>query len=148
MPVRLHLGVLPSRELLAAHSLQAAYGGIVQGVRLGDLRAFRDALEANMPAFMRAGTFLALESLQAAVLCALVRRCQRLLGDTRLPLPQLAAVVGAPAIGHASFPCDADELECTLANLIAAGRVKGYISHRPPFLVVSKKDAFPRVARA
>ena len=56
----------------------------------------------------------------------------------------VAAVLGGAAVGHASFPCDADELECTLAGLIAAGRIKGYISHDPPFLVVSKKDPFPR----
>jgi hypothetical protein len=144
MPVRLHLGVLPSPALLASSGLEARYGGIVRGLRCGDLRAYREAVEAHLPALIRGGVYLTVEKLQPAVVCAFVRRCARLLGASRLALPQLAAVLGGAAVGHESFPCDADELECTLAGLIAAGRIKGYISHDPPFLVVSKKDPFPR----
>ena len=37
---------------------------------------------------------------------------------------------------------DLDELQCLLANLIANGFVKGYISHEQRILVLSK-NAFP-----
>ena len=144
VPVRLHLGLLPSTRLLASSGLEARYGGIVRGLRCGDLRAFRDAVDAHLAYFIRAGVYLTLEKLQPLVVCAFVRRCARLLGTHLLPLPQLAGVLAGAAIGHEGFPCDADELECTLATLIAGGRIKGYISHEPPFLVVSKKDPFPR----
>jgi len=144
VPVRLHLGLLPSPRLLAASGLEARYGGVVRGLRCGDLRAFREAVEAHLAAFIRAGVYLTLEKLQPLVVRALVRRCARLRGASHLPLPQLAGVLAGAAVGHASFPCDADELECTLAALIAAGRIKGYISHEPPFLVISKKDPFPK----
>lgn len=37
---------------------------------------------------------------------------------------------------------DKDELQCLLANLIAAQLIKGYLSHEQRILVLSK-DAFP-----
>jgi hypothetical protein len=39
-----------------------------------------------------------------------------------------------------------EELECQLANLIYHKYVKGYISHRPPVLVIAKTGAFPKVS--
>ena len=38
---------------------------------------------------------------------------------------------------------DLDELECTLANLIYSGYVKGYIAHEKRVLVLSKASPFP-----
>lgn len=38
---------------------------------------------------------------------------------------------------------DLDELECTLANLIYSGYVKGYIAHEKRILVLSKASPFP-----
>jgi hypothetical protein len=41
---------------------------------------------------------------------------------------------------------DLDELECILANLIYRKLIKGYVSHKPPALVLSNKgtkEAFP-----
>ena len=146
LPVRLHIGTLPSEQLLRSYGLEAAYGGVLRGVRCGDVRAYRLALEQGLEAFIHAGTFLVLEKLQGLVLRALVRRCARLLDSTRLPLPVLAAVLASPALAHESFPVDVDELECLLANLVFQKKIKGYISHRPPVLVVAKKDAFPRIA--
>ncbi|GAV51300.1 hypothetical protein ZYGR_0AD04830 [Zygosaccharomyces rouxii] len=37
-----------------------------------------------------------------------------------------------------------DQLECVLANLIAKGHVKGYLSHSNRCIVLSKRDPFPR----
>lgn len=44
IPVRLHLGILPSRQLLRKYGLEAEYGGIVDGLRCGNLRAYRWAV--------------------------------------------------------------------------------------------------------
>ena len=38
---------------------------------------------------------------------------------------------------------DIDEVECIVANLIHANRIKGYVSHAAGKLVVSKENAFP-----
>lgn len=36
-----------------------------------------------------------------------------------------------------------DELECRIANLIANGRIKGYLSHSQRCMVLSKTEPFP-----
>jgi hypothetical protein len=44
------------------------------------------------------------------------------------------------------MPIDEDELECLTAVLIHRKLIKGYISHRPLVLVVSKEKPFPRLS--
>ena len=149
VPVRLHVGSLPRPRLLASYGLERVYGGIVRGVQLGDLRSFREAIEANLYTFVRAGTFLLIEKLQMAVLRSLVKRCARLLGNaTQMPLPLLAAAMGGVG-NNSSFPVDDPaELECLLAGLIFNEFVKGYINHgkRESVLVLKKSGAFPPLA--
>jgi len=151
LPVRLHIGVIPSQLLLQEHELEAVYGGVVRGVRLGDIRSFRNAIDSNLESFIRAGTYLLIEKLQPIVLRSLIKRCVRLLdGTTRLSLQQVAAVCSSEAIGHPSFPvASASELEFLLAALVSSERVKGYIHHSAtnPVLVLAKKDAFPKISK-
>ena len=45
--------------------------------------------------------------------------------------------------GIHNIEIDIDEVECLVANLIAAGYVKGYISHSHKILVLSKDNPFP-----
>ena len=151
LPVRLHIGVLPSQQLLREHDLEGVYGGVVRGVRLGDLRSFRESIDNNLETFIRAGTYLLIEKLQPIVLRSLVKRCVRLLGGTtRLSLTQVASVCSSDAIGHRSFPvASASELEFLLAALVSSERVKGYIHHSAtnPVLVLAKKEPFPKIAK-
>lgn len=37
---------------------------------------------------------------------------------------------------------DLDEVECLLANLIFRKMIRGYLSHKPPVLVLAKQGAF------
>jgi hypothetical protein len=39
-----------------------------------------------------------------------------------------------------------EEAECFVANMIYKGFMKGYISHEQQLVVLSKNNAFPRVA--
>jgi COP9 signalosome complex subunit 12 len=39
-----------------------------------------------------------------------------------------------------------EEAECFVANMIYKGFMKGYISHEQQIVVLSKNNAFPRVA--
>lgn len=41
---------------------------------------------------------------------------------------------------------DIEEAECLVANMIYKGLIKGYISHERQMVVLSKANAFPRVA--
>lgn len=47
------------------------------------------------------------------------------------------------ALKWSGVEMDADEVECIVANLIAKGYIKGYLSHKLQTLVVSKERAFP-----
>ncbi len=62
-------------------------------------------------------------------------------GKTQLPLNGFLTCLRA-----AGEDVDADELECLMANLIANGLVKGYVSHEHRMLVVRKENPFPSVA--
>ena len=37
---------------------------------------------------------------------------------------------------------DLAEVECLVANLIHGKFIRGYLSHKPPFLVTAKENAF------
>ncbi len=65
-----------------------------------------------------------------------------LTGSPRLRLPHVLAGLQA-----AGLDADADELECILANLVFRGMIRGYISHKPPVLVLAKDNAFPPLPR-
>ena len=74
IPVKLHLGVIPSHTLLAAYGLDGLYGGIIEGIRAGNVRAYRAALEEGMESFVRAGVYLLLDKLQLLVVRTFVKR--------------------------------------------------------------------------
>jgi COP9 signalosome complex subunit 12 len=148
IPVRLHLGVAPSPRLLAKHGLAGVFGGIVAGVTRGDLRAFRAALDAHADAFIAAGTYLILEKLQALVIRTFVRRAAAHLKTTQLRLPVLAAALSSTRLCAPGYAVDDGELECILAGLVARKLIRGYISHRPPVLVIARDRPFPRVSEA
>jgi hypothetical protein len=50
------------------------------------------------------------------------------------------------ALALSGMAVEAEEAECLVANMIYKGYMKGYISHEKQMVVLSNKDAFPRVA--
>jgi len=67
-------------------------------------------------------------------------RCKQLsdlTGSVQIRLPHLQAGLRA-----AGLDVDADEVECLLANLVFRKMIRGYISHKPPVLVLAKAGAF------
>ena len=140
VPVRMALGVLPTPRLLDTHGLQH-YAGVADALRTGDVGAFAACLEAHREQFIAAGVYLLLERLQLAVYRTLFKRVVALAGSTRLPLSLLQAGLVA-----AGVPLALDEVECIVVNLVAGKYIRGYLSHRPPFLVVAKERAFRPLA--
>ncbi|ORY76967.1 hypothetical protein BCR37DRAFT_382959 [Protomyces lactucae-debilis] len=55
--------------------------------------------------------------------------------------------VFAKEINAEPLPFDDEEAECILANLIAGGFMKGYISRERSMVVLSAKDPFPKICR-
>jgi hypothetical protein len=114
-------------------------------VAAGVVRLLDEALQTHQEAFVRWGVYLMLERLRPIVFRTLLRRVHRHAENaSRIPLDTLdraAALTGATA--------DRDENECTLANLIHDGYVRGYIAHSRRVLVVARTaaDVFPPLAK-
>ena len=66
--------------------------------------------------------------------------------QNQLPLRDMVAAMQGLAVGNGGVGAmDEGELECALAVLIHRKLIKGYLSHRPLVLVVSKTTPFPRI---
>ena len=84
VPLSMLLGQMPRAETLAAYQLDDVYGGIVQALRLGDLRLFEASLQHHRPLFLKTGVYLLIQQhLRNYVLRALFRRV--CVGRTRVP---------------------------------------------------------------
>lgn len=66
--------------------------------------------------------------------------------DGSPPPPGSAAALAGDAYGFTGDESEAclslDEVECIIATLIARKMVRGYLSHKPPVLVLAKSGAF------
>ncbi|GJQ08650.1 hypothetical protein GpartN1_g441.t1 [Galdieria partita] len=140
IPARIVLGRLPSTELIHKYQLSQYYEKLVRCVHIGDVAGVHASLERWEEFFIRRGVYFVLEYLKLITLRVFFKRIYKLLGSTRLKLPDLQC-----ALKIAGYEMDIDELECCLANLIYQGYIKGYIAHKRHILVVSKVDPFPRL---
>lgn len=136
------LGVMPSERIGSVYQLQE-FVALGKAVTQGDLRTFSTLLETHQVSFVRIGVYLVLEHLRLLAYRSLFRRVYLITGTTRLNLSHFEIALR----WLEQKDVDLDEIECILCNLIAQGRVKGYISHEKKFLIVSKTDPFPKVCK-
>ena len=159
VPIQLLAGKLPSREMLHTHEL-FCYEDVTESVRHGNLQQFELTMAEHYDRFISDGVYLVLEKLRTVILRNLFKAIYLLAPapQHQLRLQTLSTVmhaagqINAGAHGQGSeagSTDDLDELECTLANLIYSGYLKGYIAHEKRVLVLSKTDPFPtaRLAR-
>ena len=66
--------------------------------------------------------------------------------QNQLPLRDMVAAIQGLSNTRGGPAMDEAELECALAVLIHKKLVKGYLSHRPLVLVVSKANPFPKIS--
>lgn len=98
-------------------------------------------MEANRDWYIQRGLFLLLERcsllVQRTAFKRVCRHIAALQGTVQIKLPLLQA--GLRGVG-----CDMsmEEVECVAANLIHRKLIRGYLSHKPPVLVLAKTDAF------
>jgi len=143
IPVKLILGILPSKKLLETYGL-TEFRDVVEAMRRGDARLLDDALDAGEAEFIRQGTYLILEKLRMSVYRTLFKRVHAIHGAAEpAKSNQVALKKFQIALEWCGADVDADEVECVVANLIFRKFVKGYISHKNRVVVLSKTDAFP-----
>ncbi|XP_023537205.1 enhanced ethylene response protein 5 [Cucurbita pepo subsp. pepo] len=145
IPVKLSMGILPTRVLLEKYNL-FEYGNVVQSLTRGDPRLLRQALQEHEDRFLRSGVYLVLEKLELQVYQRLVKKIyfiQRQKDPNKAHQIKLEVIV--KALQWLEVDMDVDEVECIMAILINKGLVKGYFAHKSKVAVVSKQDPFPRL---
>lgn len=143
IPVKLLLGEVPTQELLTRFGLME-YQDITQALVHGDVGLMEKTLLDNQYRYIKVGTYLLFEKLVDAAYRRLFKKCQ--LVQARLnpgKANQVPISLMQAALLQQGLDKSIEELECILANLIAKGYIKGYISHKSKVVVTSKMDAFP-----
>lgn len=144
----------PSEALWTELStLEVMYKPLITAVMAGNLKAFDTELVVRRHLFVKKYIFLAMEKIRELTKIRLFRKVY-LLQDkaTRIPTPLFCAALKFSAGGTAEGAAEEDEnswsqeqIECILAQLIYTGQMKGYVSRDRQTVVLSNKDAFPKV---
>jgi nuclear mRNA export protein PCID2/THP1 len=139
IPVKLYFGTYPSKELLKKYDLKE-FDGIVQALRSGNIHLFRETLQEHQAFFILKGVYLLLEQLKMTVYRSLLFCAYKSLDRTnKIPLKVILQALQKTG----KRPIELDELECIVGSLISKGFLKGYISHKQAYLVLSKQNPFP-----
>ncbi|CAN8065018.1 unnamed protein product [Agarophyton chilense] len=140
IPSKILTGSLPSAKMLAAENM-SWFVDVVTAIKSGNVGLFNDAVERHEEFFIRKALYFAIENMRPLVFRSLVRRVQTIWMNNKIPLRCISS-----SLKVCSVDMGGDEVECILANLIYNGYIKGYISHKVGYLVLSKKNPFPRVS--
>lgn len=142
IPCRLLRGSLPSQRLLRPFpSLSALYLPFVRSFRRGDVRSYDEALSEPRTerALVEAGTYLAMERGREGCLRGLFRRVyQAKEKQTRISIDTFHR-----ALRFVGVDVEPEETEWFVAQQIAKGYMRGYISHERQMTVLSAQNAFP-----
>ncbi|KAI9307299.1 hypothetical protein BJ944DRAFT_24838 [Cunninghamella echinulata] len=143
LPVRLIRGILPSEALLKSHpKTNQIYGDISRAIKLGNVKAFNEALTKSESTLIRQGTYFAVEKAQSIAMRQLFRKVYQVLDkSTRISVPTFKT-----ALEFVGLEVDMEETEWMLANMIYKGYIKGYLSHEKLTLVLSNVNPFPNLS--
>jgi len=108
---------------------------------MGDVRKFNDAMMENQHHFISQGSYMILEKSRLICYRSLLKRVQAAIGKPQIHLTMIQAT-----FKWLGTPMELDDIECILANMIYRGIVRGYIAHTKRYLVLSKRDPFPKGA--
>lgn len=150
IPAKILMGSLPKADEIVDGKIQKEgmitkfnmkwYEGIVRGIREGRLDYFDSAVDEHEEVFIGKALFLSVEKMRMLVYRSLIRKMFNAFG-LKIVLDKIVEALAKFCHKEVSR----DELECILANMIFRGYIKGYISHKVGYLVLSKKNAFPPV---
>lgn len=144
IPIKLILNLQKPQEnlisLFESHQNRLFYQNLVEIISAGDLDAFKLLLQENHQTLLKFGSFTLYEKLFLIILRQKIKRIYKLTeNSTRISLILLKNL------------CKTEELEdvnCLVANLIAKGLIRGYISEEKQFLVLSAQNPFPNTGYA
>ncbi|KAF4532008.1 hypothetical protein B566_EDAN006553 [Ephemera danica] len=140
-PVKMLLGYMPRRSVLEKYNL-LPFWEVAQAVKVGSAAKLGEAMQKHEAFFIRCGVYIILQKLEMITFRNLFKRVYGIMQTHQLPISALLTALRCGGVTDA----DEDETQCIVANLISDGRIKGYISHQHQMLVVSKQNAFPKLA--
>lgn len=138
IPVKMLLGYMPTRRLLAKYDL-LQFWDLTAVVKKGDLRGIDTIMEEHESFFISAGIYLIVEKLKIIAYRNLFRKVYLVENSHQIDIASFQAAL--QIMGQEDV--DSDETQCIVANLIFLGKIKGYISYQHKKVVVSKQNAFP-----
>lgn len=139
IPAQILTGRLPSKHTLD-HFNMIWYQDIVEAIRTGNIGQFEAALARHGEFFIQSALYLAVERMKSFVFRALVRKVATITDQNKIALVDI--ITAWEVCGVES---DLNIVECVLASLIHKGFIRGYISHKIGYLVLSKKSPFPPI---
>lgn len=142
VPTKLIRGKLPNEKLFEKY-MMPEYEEIIKCMRLGDLQGYRACKKRHMNLLISRGLYFLIDSLELLLLRNLVRRVWLLEGKPNIIEIDLLHV----GINFKNDqPMERFEIQCVIGNLIQRGLIKGYVFPEEDKLVLSKSNAFPKVA--
>lgn len=144
IPAKILTGSTPSRKMLIKFNMHW-FLQIVKAIKTGNLFVFDQAMEEHEEFFIRKALYLAIEKMRPLVyrsLCRIIFEIGKDYGPAGSG-HKVALDKFQKALALCGTEMQRDEIECILANLIFNNYIKGYISHKVGYLVLSKKDPFP-----
>ena len=141
VPVRMHLGYLPTPALLSSNRLHE-YSDLAESIRQSDVRSFRGACAAHQMEYIASGVFLLVEGLVLHVYRRLFKRTAAVMGTHLVPLKAFQV-----ALAMCGEEVSTQELHCIVATLVARKMAKGNIVLKFDKLVMPKTEPFPSTLR-
>lgn len=140
IPVKLILHLQrPSPELISMFSNsqnRLFYTDFCRFVATGDLKGYKELMDLNCNFMLKFGTFSIYEKMVLFLLRQRILHIHRMNDNcTRIPLSSILSTEKG---------VEADSIACLVANIIAKGLIRGYISEEKQFLVLSAQNPFPK----
>uniref|UniRef100_A0AC34RC63 CSN12-like protein n=1 Tax=Panagrolaimus sp. JU765 TaxID=591449 RepID=A0AC34RC63_9BILA len=137
IPVKMILGEIPTSELLEQYGF-SQFKNIVEAVRDGNIRQFRETIQSNKDFLIQSGVYLIFQKLVQEVYLSLFKRLVEIHGGNRFKLDMFLHLLKF----QGECVNSTDDAMCILSNLIAKKKIKGYISLKYGIVVLSKKNPF------
>ncbi|CAG9803681.1 unnamed protein product [Chironomus riparius] len=142
VPVKMLLGHMPLKETMEKFKVPQFYE-LATALKQGNVRNFDEVMQKYEAFFIDTGIYIIVEKLKIIAYRNLFKKVYLILQTHQIDLQNFLNAL--QFVGEEDITMD--ETHCIVANLIAEGKLKGYISYQHNKLVVSKQTSpFPNLS--
>lgn len=142
VPVKMLLGHMPLKETMEKFKVPQFYE-LATALKQGNVRNFDEVMQKYEAFFIDTGIYIIVEKLKIIAYRNLFKKVYLILQTHQIDLQNFLNAL--QFVGEEDITMD--ETHCIVANLIAEGKIKGYISYQHNKLVVSKQTSpFPNLS--